>query len=197
MSNTPSRFSRVVTHVRDLMFLATLIAGLTTAASGVAFQFVWPYLVAQLKEDLDVATRADLAAIQEKLDSATGDDRIIRMPAGHSYVSEPVAKGEPILLNLVIARTQKGKDCTFSSGTPIFRDQRDIPFAAGNIAPIKQLALSAERMLVTLDVPAAIAAGRVSVTLNLKYSCPFGPSGINIDVYEETDTIFFQLDPAN
>lgn len=191
-----TRFQRLTTIVKDAVFMATLIASMMAAGGSLAIKLVWPMFIKQLKEDLNVATKEDLAAFQEQVNRIAGEDKIIRMPAGHSYVSEPVSQGEPIDVTLVLARTVRGQACIFVSGIPLYTDDRGIPFSGDPISPIKQVSTTNERLPLTLQPPAALNPGRVGISISMKFSCPFGAHGAFIEVYDDTETIFFQMDPA-
>ncbi len=190
-----SPFRKFTLMVKDAIFLASVIVALSSAVGGLVIKLAWPVFVAQLAEDLNVITRDDLIGIQEQLDKATGDDRLIRMPSGHSYIQEPVSVGDEIIMTLVMGRTSRGLACNFSGAIPLFMDARGIPIAGETLPTIKQLSTVPERLLLTLGLPPSLEPGRVQVTLAMKYLCPFGISGTYIDVYDETDAVFFQLDP--
>lgn len=191
-----SRFQKFASVLKDAVWLSTLIVGLSSAIASLAISWIWPLFIDRLQEDLNMATKGDLVLIQAQINKITGEDRIIRMPTGHSFISEPVSKGEPIDLTLVLGRTTHGESCNFVSATPLFTDNRGIPFAGSKIMPIKQLDQAAERLQLTLDVPDPVRPGRVGLSLAMSYNCPFGPGGQFMEAFDETDIIFFQMDPS-
>lgn len=190
-----NRFRAFTTMTRDALFLTSLIVAMVSAVGSFAFKLSWPIIIERLQTDLNMATRDDVSLIQKQIDRLSGEDKIIRMAAGHSFVGEPVSIGEPIELTLVMSRTPHGMACHFVSATPLFTDGRNIPFAAEMILPIKQIGPEMDRLKLTLNPPEALQAGRVGVALGLRYNCPFGTDGAYIDVFDETPTVFFQMDP--
>lgn len=190
-----SRMQSFASKAKDALFLSSLIVAFCSAAFSVGMKILWPMFIEQLRTDLDMATREDLLVVQQQLSKVNGDDRIIRMPSGHSYVAEPVTKGEPIEVNFVMARTERGLPCNFITGTPLYTDIRGIPFAGEPIAPIKQLSGKMDRLQLMLDVPPSVQPGRVGLTISMKFTCPFGPNGSFVEEFDETVTLFFQMDP--
>lgn len=190
-----NRFHKFASVIKDAVFLASLIVALSTAIGSFAFSLAWPRLIHQLQKELNVVTREDFQAMQNHITQLTGEDRIIKMPSGHSYVDEPVSAGQKIKLTIVMARTKRGKPCTFEMATPLFKDSRDIPLSGKPVEPIKQLGVEYSRLNLSLETPADLMPGRVGVSLSMRFSCPFGSNGDYISAFDETDTIFFQLDP--
>ena len=200
MSAALTQLNTFTAHLKNVVFLVGLIiavfsAMLSATTYGVV-KFVWPMLLDELRVELNVATKEDVAELREKLVEVAGEDRIFQMPAGHSYVLEPVSKGEEITLFLVLRRTEYGAACVFIEATPLFRDSRDIPFPGATLPPVKQVGREDERLPLSMDAPSALQTGRVSVVLSMHYECPFGADQQMITAYEETDPIVFQLDPA-
>lgn len=191
----PGGLHRFAAIVRDAFYLASLVVFMSTAVGSLAVKVAWPLFIEQLRVDLDVVTREDLIQIREQLNQATGEDRILRMPPSHSYVEEPVSVGEEITMNLVIGRTRRGLACNFVGGQSLFEDERGIPTSGPPVGVVKQVSREAERLQVKLQPPTTLNPGRIEVVLAMRYSCPFGPGGTLIDVYDETDPLFFQLDP--
>lgn len=190
-----STFHRFAVVAKDAVFLASLIVTLFGVLGSVALKLAWPMFIDRLREDLNVITREDLSRLEEQLNQVTGDDRLIRMPSGHSFVREPVSVSEHIQLNLIIGQTNRGIACNLLEITPLFVDERTIPIAGEAMKPFSQLQMEPRRFQFDLEHPATLVPGRVALSLGLKFACPFGVGGIYIDVYEETDAVFFQLDP--
>ncbi len=194
-STSISAFHRFAAVAKDAVFLASLIVTLSGVLGSVALRLAWPMFIDQLREDLNVITREDLARLEQQLNQVTGDDRLIRMPSGHSFVREPVSVSERIQLNLTIGQTNRGVACNLLEITPLFADERAIPIAGEAMKPFSQLQSEPQRFQFDLEHPSTLAPGRVALSLSLKFACPFGVDGTYIDVYEETDAVFFQLDP--
>lgn len=190
-----SSLSRFASLARDAVFLAGLVGAVLTFFGTIAFQWAWPTFIDRLREDLNVVTREDLSRIEEQLNQVTGEDRLIRMPNGHSFVREPVSIGEPINLTLVVGETRRGEKCNLIEITPLFMDERAIPTAGDTVPPPAQLHSEPRRFHLNIAPPTSLTAGRVALNLSMKFSCPFGPNDVYIDVFEETSSIFFQLDP--
>jgi hypothetical protein len=193
-----AHINTLTAHLKNVVFLVGLISvtfsALMSGTSYVAFKFVWPMLIEELRSELNVATKTDIERIQADIRELSGDDRIFKdLPA--TYILEPVTQGDPIQMILAIERTEYGLPCTFIDGTPLFTDSRDIPFPGKPILPIKQVSTQAERLPLTLYAPEALQPGRIVVVLSMRYSCPFGKDGAMIDVFEETREHPFQMDP--
>tara|TARA_R110000850_G_scaffold233967_3_gene358859 strand:+ start:2394 stop:2966 length:573 start_codon:yes stop_codon:yes gene_type:complete len=187
--------SKTVAAIKDLVFLATFVIGIFGALTTVIVTFGWPIFIEKLSEDLNVATKNDIEAITQRMDKISGEDRILKMKTGHSFIQEPVTKGQPIGMTLTGNRTERGKDCVFRKGTPLFTDDRDIPFPGKDFGPVKQFDKHQSRIQLTLIAPDTIKAGRVGVYLSMHYACPYGNDGAIVDVFEDTDTFFFQMLP--
>lgn len=202
MPSTPSSSATgslraFVSTVKDAVFLAGLVVALAGGASTLAMKLLWPSLIEKLVEDLDVATKQDVREINARIDQISGEDKIIRMSPGLSFVQEPVSLGEPIELTMSLGRTQRGLACNLLSATPLFVDSRNIPFPGSILEPIIQLRAIPERLKAIIPVPESIQTGRVGVYLSLQYSCPFGTNGAQVEIFEKTDSIFFQIDPPS
>lgn len=186
------------THAKNVLFIAGIITatagGIASVGSFVAVKFVWPLLIEELKTELNIATKDDLARIEQDLRELAGENRVFKVLPG-TYILEPVSQGEPIQMMLALRRTEYGLACVFSSGTPLFTDRRNIPFPGKTILPIKQVGLQDERLPITLHAPENLEPGRLEVTLSMHYKCPFGENGSMVDVFEETEPKPFQMDP--
>lgn len=193
-TNQPTQLSQFTRMTKDALYLAGLIVSLSSVAATVAMSFAWPAFIERLRSDLNVATKDDISTLQVQLDRISGNDKILVMPMGHSFVNEPVFLGEPIDLTLVAYRTERGSLCNFVEATPLFIDGRGIPLPGQMLEPIKQLGQQSERLSLKLHPPGAMQAGRVGVYLSMKYSCPYGSNESFIDIFEETRTLFFYVD---
>jgi hypothetical protein len=190
-----SLLSKSATNVRDLVVLGSFMTSVFTAMTTLVLTFGWPIFVEKLSADLDMATKTDVAAITERMDKIAGEDRIFRMREGHSFIQEPVTKGQPIAMTLTGNRTKRGASCVFLGATPLFIDDRDIPYPGDEILPVRQFTVTQARIHLTLKAPDILRPGRVGVHLSMHYQCPFGLNGNMLDIYEETETLFFEMLP--
>jgi hypothetical protein len=195
---TLTHLNSFVAHAKNVLFLVGILTATTgaigSAGSLVAVKFLWPLLITELKSELNIATKDDLARIEHDLRELSGENRVFKMLPG-TYILEPVTQGNPIEMVLAIRRTDYGLPCVFVDGTPLFTDSRDIPFPGPSLKPVKQVGTSAERLPLTLHAPTNLEPGRISLVLSMHYSCPFGENGDMVDVFEETDPQPFQMLP--
>lgn len=194
--STLARINTATSHLKNLLFLGGFIVALFSALSSVAgvlfFTFAWPKVVAQLKLDLDVASRADIEEIKADLRELSGENKIFKELPG-TYIVEPVTQGDGIQMIFNIARTEYGLPCVFLDGIPLFSDERDIPFPGGKILPIKQVDTNGDRLPLILQAPDNLQPGRITVVLSMHYSCPFGREGAMVDVFQESNPYPFQM----
>lgn len=192
--------SAFTTNLKNVVFLITLITGICGALlSGTTYavvKYVWPILLDELRIELNVATKDDISYLWDRIDDISGENRVFMMMDGQSYVAQPVHVGEPVTLILALKRTKYGVACVFVEGTPLFMDDRNIPFPGQKIEVVKQVGLLPERLSLDLKIPQAVQPGRIGLTLSLEYRCPFGSGGTNRTVFNETEMVFFQLDPS-
>lgn len=138
-------------------------------------------MIAALKEFGDTQKKM-LTAINE----LTGDDRITRQPLGMSYVTEPVnAEDDFIELVMFIGRTSLGATCILEEVVPRYIDTNNVvttlkPRRGGN-----QLGTDVIKVVIELERPHDMIAGRTGVDLQLRYTCG------SKTVFENTNTIYF------
>lgn len=137
-----------------------------------------------------------LKIITEKIDRlttevqrATGEDRVIYETPGLSYVREPVYRGDPITLHLVVRRTRVGAACRLVSRTALFTDESNIASAGEPVPPTRQVTTAEATLRLILDVPPQVAPGRVTVSLSLEFDCG------GKRVFDATRPVAFQLLP--
>lgn len=119
-----------------------------------------------------------LTAIASKLDSlsmevqkATGEDRVIHEASGLTYVTEPVYRGDQIILNMVARRTRLGAACTMVARTALFTDDTNIATPGNPKAAERQISTQDTPVRMILDVPPQIRPGRITVHLSLEFDC--------------------------
>ncbi|MGR3495140.1 hypothetical protein [Citreimonas sp.] len=123
---------------------------------------------------------ASLDAIEDKLDEvvnrldqATGEDRVIR-ELGLSYVEEPVYQGENVILHLSVERTRLGRGCRLINSIPLFTDERNITLPGRRVnpgAPRRQISDTPTRLRTEWVPPRTLEPGRVELALALEYDC--------------------------
>lgn len=174
--------------------LAKIVGAVSIILSAGAGVWAWTFgPVAEFFDRLDQLVE-DVAQLQEDVARANGDDRVIRQPAGLSYIREPVKQGDPVVMILVASRTKLGASCRLTEWVPIFTDEQNIP-TPGRRARAGPIARQIDRDLQTLRIemvpPAELRPGRVSVYLTLTYSCP-SPDGTAV-VQDRTDALPYLL----
>ncbi|MFG6083847.1 hypothetical protein ACEUZ9_000079 [Paracoccus litorisediminis] len=136
-----------------------------------------------------VALQRDIVALRTDLAAATGDNRVIRQPPGLSYVTEPVRMGEPVILNLVIERTELGAQCHFLSGQSLFTEAGGVITPGSEIEPSRQISEEQTRLRVKLIPPDTLRPGRIELYIALEYDCD------GRKVYDRTDVVTYSLVP--
>ncbi|MCA0846127.1 hypothetical protein [Salipiger thiooxidans] len=139
----------------------------------------------------------DVARLQEDVARANGDDRVIRQPAGLSYILEPVTQGDNVVMIMVASRTKLGVDCRLIDWTPIFTDELNTPtpgqrLNAGRMP--SQLSDDTTNLRIVMQPPSILRPGRITVYLTLTYQCP--TEGGMTTVQDRTDSLPYQLLPA-
>jgi len=139
-------------------------------------------------------SRQDSQAIKKQINElasavaqATGEDRVIRMQPGLSYVTEPVKSGEIVTLNLVVQRTKLGATCRLVSRTGLFTDVTGVAIGGESLKPARQIGVESSRIRVDLHPPKNLMPGRIEVYLALEFDCG-GRS-----VFDRTDTLVYTL----
>ena len=130
-----------------------------------------------------------LESIAYQINGITGESRVVRLDRLNSYVFEPVHIGETIRLNLVVSRTDRGRDCVLISRTALFTDEGGISIPGVRAVPSRQVGVTPERMLLRLEPPGQLRPGRVTVALSLEFQCAGQP------VFEITEPVAFRLLP--
>lgn len=152
-------------NVRDILWLAGIISSLVSALLMVIAVGFWTLFGPQI-----VKTIQDTLGITD-LYKVMGANRITNMPAGLSYVREPVRFGEKVILVLHVGRTERGKDCEYKGSIPLFTDENGSTFAGQPQSASQQLGTQITRSIIALDQPAGIAPGHAILQLQLEYVC--------------------------
>lgn len=128
-----------------------------------------------------------LGHLTSALDQVTGENRVIRQFPGQSYVTEPVRTGELVTLNLVVQRTNLGKNCRLKSRQSLFVDSSGIPTPGKPMGELRQITTEASKVRVVIQPPENLAPGRIELYLALEYDCngKFVP--------DRTDTVYYIL----
>ena len=130
---------------------------------------------------------AEMQALRQSVDRATGDDRVLRMTPGMSYVEEPYKIGQdrPLRFNLFAQRTRLGAACRFVGGTSLFTDANGVTLAGSQISPVRNINVTPERIVLDLTPPASMKPGRTVLQLDLAYDCN------GIQTFDRTDPVVF------
>ena len=155
----------------------TEIEGVAVAAVAAADR------AASAAESVAEAAQANAAAIEANtaaIQRALGEDGVVSVLPGRSFVREPVrvcALDElicpPVGVTLVLRRTSIGNGCRFTGGTSTFRDETGLPAPGGEIAVVRQATTERETFQFFVDQPRQIALkpGRITLELHLDYDC--------------------------
>lgn len=173
---------------RDMLFLGGIISGFATIGLSVIFAGImalWGPSVRGVAQDW-----LGISDISHQLETSAGTNRVTNQPDGVSYVREPVTLGQPITLILHIGRTEVGAGCALLESVPLFTDDFGTTFAGERREPAQQIGTQVVRREITLDLPAALRPGHVTLTLQLEYNCG------GVTVFETTKPVSFYADPA-
>lgn len=161
---------RVTGHVAFWSILTALAAMFTPAWDRA--QAIW-----RSADDL-TALRGEVATLHQALDAirsdlarASGEDRVIRQLPGQTYVSEPVYRGDPVVLYLTVERTRLGASCRLIQSVPLFTDGSGITVSGTPRPGVRQVGAAATRLRLELAAPAGLRAGRIELHLALDYDC--------------------------
>lgn len=150
---------------------------------------IWdsPRALHQIEMQLNDIQGRQLQEIQRSIAQATGEDRVIRMVAGLSYVQEPyvIGQSDPLRFNLTVQRTRLGAQCQISRGVPLFTDENGVTLAGQPLRPSRNIGTTPERLVLDLSPPRRMLAGRMVLILDLQYDC--GGDMVN----ERTDAVVF------
>lgn len=173
---------RLKIHIVGLiiLFLTSTVALITTPV-GERVKQIWRTPV-QLDE---IGHKLEALAVEVR--RATGEDRVISETLGLSYVVEPVFKGDPVTLNLVVKRTRTGAACYLRNRTALFTDETNIAAAGETIKPARQLGTTETPLRLTLNVPPQVRIGRVTVYLSLEFDCG------GVTVFDQTRPVPFMI----
>lgn len=116
-----------------------------------------------------LVTRVD--TLDAKLSRVAGETRVISEVSAAHYVTEPVYKGDKVILNLNIRRTAWGSPCVLLYRTGLFTDASNIVLSGDRVIPARQASGNPEIFRLELDHPDDLQTGRVSVSLSLIYDC--------------------------
>lgn len=133
---------------------------------------------------------ATLKTLQDSVNRATGEDRVIRQTPGLSYVEEPVYQGENVILYMVAERTTLGRDCRLVDWTPLFTDELNItlPGQRGIAGPVRrQISDAPTKLRIEVIPPASLQPGRIELYLVLEYQCA------GKTVPDRTDVVTYRL----
>lgn len=134
--------------------------------------------------------QADVQSLRTDLTIVTGDNRVIRQSPGLSYVTEPVRIGDPVILNLVMQRTELGESCIFITGQSLFTEAGGVMTPGSEIHPSRQIGDAQVRMRIHLTAPQTLNPGRIELYLALEYNCD------GKRVFDRTDVVTYNLLPA-
>lgn len=180
----PELATKARTILADEFIKWLIRSGITGFAISIVFLFtplldqiskVWnsPDAMTEVIETQEEIIR-DLKIIAEDLREATGENRVIRQPLGQSYIEEPVAVGENVIMILLTERTKLGSICLLTDWVPLFADYTNviIPGEKAQQGTIRrQIGSSIERLRMEMIPPSILQPGRIEVYLSLEYSC--------------------------
>jgi hypothetical protein len=179
--------------------LTAAIVGVAVLVTPLWTQIKRPWVVAdhfeafvEQQTERDAQLLDELKQLRAAVDRATGDDKVLRMTAGMSYVEEPyrIGQSRPLRLNLFAQRTTLGAGCRFIGGASIFTDENGVALAGSRIEPKRNVGSMPERIVLDLTPPALMRPGRTVLELDLEYECG------GITTFNRTDPVIFYAWPA-
>lgn len=106
-----------------------------------------------------------------ELQEATSNSQILFQPIGLSFVREPV-KGSGIATYVLVAkRTEFGAGCTYVDTVPVFTDELGRSLPGPFESRGRQYGRELTRTELRLRVPEGLHPGRVTVVLQIHYTC--------------------------
>jgi len=166
-----------------------LIIAVASAISSVLFVFVvglWTLFGAILVEQTRDAL--GITELAQEVARLGGKNKIITQEEGRSYVKEPVIRGDKLQVVLYARRTEVGAACTYLGSIPLFTDDKNITLAGDRRPPIRQLnAVNNSPLLLKIDLPPDLTAGRVMLQLQWDYKCG------ELDITQLSEPLFFIL----
>lgn len=121
-------------------------------------------------DQIDVV-REDLSKLLELVREISGEGKITNQPPGMSYVREPVTYGQPITLHIFAGRTDVGMGCILMEMIAHFTDESGVIFAGANRKPKVQAKKEVRQIVIELDQPKGMSAGRTTLQMQLEYKC--------------------------
>ena len=169
---------------RAILWLILAAVALYAASPWERIQAIWnsPAALGEIQ--------TSLRELRDDVQRATGEDRVLRMEPGLSYVSEPVRQGEAVILNLVAQRTRLGASCRMVGGVSLFTDESGVTLAGSRLVPIRQIGTEQVRLRIELQTPPTQRTGRTALHMELEYNCA------GSTVYDRTEPVIFYLLPA-
>lgn len=150
---------------------AAIVALLTPLGGQIVAVWRAPEAIASVQATQEVIA-SNLMDLRAEIRAASGEDRVIRQPAGQSYILEPVHEGENVVMILTVERTTFGRDCRLTDWTPLFTDERNVAIPGDRPAPVRrQVSDGLVRLRVEMIPPDVLIPGRVEVYLALQYDC--------------------------
>jgi hypothetical protein len=175
-----------------LLFVGTLAYVFTPVWDTAKAIWNSPASLAQIEQQLADIQDRQLVQIERSIATAMGEDRVIRMVPGLSYVEEPYVLGqdEPLVFHLTVQRTRLGAQCRFQRGASLFTDENGVTFAGSDIRPRRNVGNTPERLVLEIIPPARMISGRTVLVLDLQYDC-------NGDIVNDrTDpVVFYAVEP--
>ena len=186
--------------LRDVIYMVSISSVMLGLMAFGLYSWQHEKIISTVRGELgieDLATQQAIADLSEQVSDlaegvrrATGEDRVIRQPAGLSYVEEPVTRGDRVILWLTVARTKLGKNCRLTEWTPLFTDAQNVSLVGsrpGQGSVRRQISDDFEKLRVELIPPEDLIPGRIELYLTLDYLCD------GKRVPDRTDVVTYRL----
>lgn len=168
--------------LRDMIYIVVVLTPVLLMTLFGLYSWHKTWIVENVRSELGIDNLATQGAVEEltlqvarlveDVRRANGEDKVIRQTPGLSYVEEPVLAGQPVILWLQAARTERGINCKLEDWVPLFRDTQNVLLAGSRAGPIRrQIGNRSEKLRVEIIPPPSLIAGRIELYLALEYTC--------------------------
>ncbi|AVO36586.2 hypothetical protein [Pukyongiella litopenaei] len=197
MGDAPLTMTRLAGLVRDGLVIGGAVSTILSAIAIVLWSGFSPRLWAMVGRELglaNLATVENVTRVQDGLQQLradvqriAGEDRVLQILPGRSFVREPVYVGDTATGVFFMRRTEAGASCIYIQGIAVFEDETGARLSGSMLPPQRQLTTETSRMIIEFDLPAALQPGRIVMHMELQYRCAGAVR------FERTDPLIFRL----
>lgn len=188
-----SRLYKMLVPISQMIGAGILIGGVVSGVLAASSSYLYDNAVDRLKTEF--VSHDELELLRREILRANKEDGVVKMREGWSYVIEPVYNGDTsVYVNLILERTERGKNCTFIEGASIFEDENAVRAPGSRLQPIEQIKQGPKRFRLHITPPKMeLADGRIGIDISMKYQCPRLVDGKlqTLIEYDTVGTLFY------